>query len=88
MKKLVMFFAAAAVLSIGGVSYAIQSRNIDSCPFTTMIQTSSGLAYACSSYPQQVQVADYYSTAMDLQTLQAKIIELENRVKILESKPH
>jgi hypothetical protein len=89
MKSVLGLVFAAVLLSFSPAGEAtVMSQNLSSCAFSTMIRSADGqIAYACGSYPMQVQVADYYSTASDIQALQLKIMDLERRIKILEAKP-
>ena len=47
--------------------------------------TNNG-TYACSSFPQTVQVPDYYDMVHVLQKLNDRIKALENKIQILESR--
>jgi hypothetical protein len=93
MKTFVRGFPSALILvmalfSSSSSEGAVQAQYVDRCGFYASIQGANGSSgYACSIYPSQVTVADYYSTSNDIRALQAKVMDLERRIQALERRP-
>jgi len=58
--------------------------DMKSCDFWT--PNNGGQGYLCDTWPRSYQVPDATSIAKQLDTLEKRIIELENKIKQLEDK--
>jgi hypothetical protein len=67
--------------SVESTSY-VNTIQIQSCNFWNYDMNARG--YVCSGYPQNVTVPDGFATQQEFQQMQAKIDDLEARLRKLE----